>query len=82
MLADGVVAGRIMKADTAPVLALAMDLRFQLERQPAHGYSPTREAAMTPRAKRSQREAEAPAAHVCLPFPDRLHSGTVATGSA
>ena len=56
MLADGVVAGRIMKADTAPVLALAMDLRFQLERQPAHGYSPTREAAMTAFAKNWRRE--------------------------
>jgi hypothetical protein len=56
VLADGVVAGRIMKADTAPVLALAMDLRFQLERQPAHGYSPTREAAMTAFAKNWRRE--------------------------
>jgi hypothetical protein len=75
---------RIMKANTAPVgLPWLWTYGFNpLERQPAHGYSPTREAAMTPRAKRSQREAEAPAAHVCLPFPDRLHSGTVATGSA
>jgi len=47
-----------MKANTAPVgLPWLWTYGFNpLERQPAHGYSPTREAAMTAFAKNWRRE--------------------------
>jgi hypothetical protein len=58
VLADGVVVGRIMNAAAAPVgsswlWAYGFDPR---ERQPAHGYCATREAAMAAFAKSWRRE--------------------------
>jgi hypothetical protein len=53
VLADGRVVGRIMKAAAAPVGASWLwSYGFEpLERQPAHGYAATREAAMVAFAK-------------------------------
>ena len=54
VLADGVVVGRIMKTEAAPVGSPWMwTLAFghHEDRTPTHGYEPTREAAMTAFAK-------------------------------
>jgi hypothetical protein len=58
VLADGIVVGRIMNAAAAPVgsswlWSYGFDPR---ERQPAHGYCTTREAAMAAFAKSWRRE--------------------------
>ena len=58
VLSDGIVVGRIMNAAAAPVgsswlWAYGFDPR---ERQPAHGYCTTREAAMAAFAKSWRRE--------------------------
>jgi hypothetical protein len=59
VLADGVVVGRIMKANAAPVGApwmwrLLFD--FHEDRTQTHGYEPTREAAMAVFAKSWRRK--------------------------
>jgi hypothetical protein len=54
VLADGVVVGRIFKANASPVGASWMwTLAFgpHEDRTPTHGYEPTREAAMAAFAK-------------------------------
>ena len=59
VLADGVVVGRIMKAEAAPVGTPWMwTLAFghHEDRTPTHGYAPTREAAMEAFAKSWRRE--------------------------
>ena len=59
VLADGIVVGRIFKVHAAPVGSPWMwTFRFDpaRERQPAHGYCATREAAMTAFAKSWRRE--------------------------
>jgi len=58
VLTDGRVVGRIMRAATAPVGASWLwTYGFDpLERQPAHGYCATREAAMAAFAKSWRRE--------------------------
>jgi hypothetical protein len=59
VLADGVVVGRIFKANAAPVGAPWLwTLAFgqHEDRTPTHGYAATREAAMTAFAKSWRRE--------------------------
>jgi hypothetical protein len=59
VLADGVVVGRIFKANAAPVGSPWMwTLAFghHEDRAPTHGYDPTREQAMAPFAKSWRRE--------------------------
>jgi len=59
VLADDEVAGRIYKANAAPVDSSWMwTLAFwhHKDRAPTHGYAPTREAAMTAFAKSWRRE--------------------------
>jgi uncharacterized protein (DUF1778 family) len=56
VLADGVVVGRIFKADAAPVgMPWIWTMLFDY-RWPTHGYEATREAAMAAFAKSWQRE--------------------------
>jgi hypothetical protein len=56
VLADGVVIGRIFKADAAPV-GMPWMWTMQLDcRWPTHGYAATREAAMAAFAKSWRRE--------------------------
>ena len=63
VLADGVAVGRIMKAAAAPVGApwLWTILCYE-DRQPTHGYEPTREAAMAAFAKAGGRSKPWPMA--------------------
>jgi hypothetical protein len=59
VLAEGVVVGRIFKANAAPVGEPWMwTLAFgqHEDRTPTHGYAPTREAAMAAFAKSWRRE--------------------------
>jgi hypothetical protein len=59
VLADGVVVGRIFKANASPVGSPWMwTLAFghHEDRSPTHGYEPTREAAMAAFAKSWRRE--------------------------
>jgi len=58
VVADGVVVGRIMKANAAPVGSPWLwTYGFDpLERRPIHGYAATREAALTAFAKSWRRE--------------------------
>jgi hypothetical protein len=59
VLADGMVLGRIFKANAAPVGSPWMwTLAFgqHEDRTPTHGYEPTREAAMAAFAKSWRRE--------------------------
>ena len=58
VLADGVVVGRIMNAAAAPVgLSWLWTYGFDpRERQPAHGYCTTREAAMAAFVNSRRRE--------------------------
>jgi hypothetical protein len=58
VLADGVVVGRIMKAEAAPVGTWMWTLAFghHEDRTPTHGYAATREAAMEAFAKSWRRE--------------------------
>jgi hypothetical protein len=59
VLADGVVVGRIMRANAAPVgMAWLWTLEFGYheDRTPTHGYAATREAAMAAFAKSWRRE--------------------------
>jgi hypothetical protein len=59
VLADGVIVGRIFKANAAPVGASRMwTLAFGHHEDctPTHGYAATREAAMTAFAKSWRRE--------------------------
>ena len=59
VLADGVVVGRIFKANASPVGASWMwtlDFWHHEDRAPTHGYEPTREAAMAAFAKSWRRE--------------------------
>jgi hypothetical protein len=58
VLADGVVVGRIMKAEAAPVGTWMWTLAFghHEDRTPTHGYAATREAAMGAFAKSWRRE--------------------------
>jgi hypothetical protein len=54
VLADGVVVGRIMRANAAPVDAprlWTLVLGHHEDRTPTHGYEATREAAMAAFAK-------------------------------
>jgi len=51
VLADGVVVGRIFKADAAPTRTPWMWTMLFNYRWPTHGYEPTREAAMAAFAK-------------------------------
>ena len=55
VLADGVVVGRIMKANAAPVGApwtwTLVLFEHHKDRAPTHGYAATREAAMSAVAK-------------------------------
>ena len=55
VLVDGVVVGRIMKANAAPVGSPWL-WTYPLERRPTHGYAATREAAMAAFAKSWRRE--------------------------
>jgi len=56
VLADGVVVGRIFKADAAPVgMPLMWTMLFDY-RWPTHGYAASREAAMAAFAKSWWRE--------------------------
>jgi hypothetical protein len=57
VLADDIVVGRIMKAAAAPVGAPWLwTILCDEDRQPTHGYEPTREAAMASFAKSWRRE--------------------------
>ena len=59
MLAEGVVVGRIFKANAAPVgMSWMRKLAFwhHEDRTPTHGYAATREAAMAAFAKSWRRE--------------------------
>jgi hypothetical protein len=59
VLADGVVVGRIFKANTAPVGSpwmWALLLEHHKDRTPTHGYADTREAAMAAIGKSWRRE--------------------------
>jgi hypothetical protein len=59
VLADGVVVGRIMRANATPVgMAWLWTLEFGYheDRTPTHGYAATREAAMAAFAKSWRRE--------------------------
>jgi hypothetical protein len=59
VLANGVVVGRIMKASAAPVgtpWLWTLIFGYHEDRTPAHGYEPTREAAMAAFAKSWRRE--------------------------
>jgi hypothetical protein len=59
VLADGVVVGRIMKANAAPVDApwlWTLAFGHHEDRTPTHGYAATREAAMAAFAKSWRRE--------------------------
>jgi hypothetical protein len=59
VLADGVVVGRIFKANASPVGASWMwilGFRHHEDRTPTHGYAATREAAMAAFAKSWRRE--------------------------
>ena len=59
VLADGAVAGRIMKAAAAPVgqpWLWTLAFGHHEDRTPTHGYEPTREAAMAAFAESWRRE--------------------------
>jgi hypothetical protein len=59
VLADGVVVGRIFKANAAPVgepWMWTLAFGHHEDRTPTHGYAETREAAMTAFAKSWRRE--------------------------
>jgi hypothetical protein len=56
VLADGVVVGRIFKADAAPARTPWMWTMLFNYRWPTHGYEATREAAMAAFAKSWRRE--------------------------
>jgi hypothetical protein len=59
VLADGVVVGRILKANAAPAGSpwmWALAFGHHEDRKPAHGYAATREAAMAAFAKSWRRE--------------------------
>ena len=57
VLADGVVVGRIMKTEAAPVgMPWMWTLAFGENRAPTHGYAATREATMAAFAKSWRRE--------------------------
>jgi hypothetical protein len=59
VLADGVVVGRIMKAEAAPVgtpWIWTLAFGHHEDRTPTHGYAATREAAMEAFAKSWRRE--------------------------
>jgi hypothetical protein len=66
VLADGVVVGRIFKANAAPVGAPWLwTLAFgqHEDRTPTYGYEPTREPAMAAFAKSWQRRENGPCTH-------------------
>jgi hypothetical protein len=68
VLAEGVVVGRIFKANASPVGASWMwTLAFghHEDRSPTHGYEPTREAAMAAFAKSWRREHQNDDARHC-----------------
>jgi hypothetical protein len=59
VLADGVVVGRIFKANAAPVGSpwmWTLTFGYHEDRTPTHGYEPTRDAAMAAFAKSWRRE--------------------------
>jgi hypothetical protein len=59
VLADGVVVGRIFKANAAPVESpwmWTLTFGYHEDRTPTHGYEPTRDAAMAAFAKSWRRE--------------------------
>jgi len=60
VLADGVIVGRIFKADAAPTGMPWMWMMLLDYRMPTHGYEPTREAAMAAFAKSWRRGIDPP----------------------